>query len=48
MLSFTYNMVHGGDKAAESKQCSDQMLDKVEIEYPAVFSEPMYPIQEHR
>ena len=44
MLSFTHHMVHGGDKVDKARQYSEQMLDKLEKEYPAVFSEPMYPI----
>ena len=47
MLDFTYCVVYSDDKVAEVYQYSDQMLDKLEIEYPAVFSEPKYPIWEH-
>ena len=47
MLAFTYHVVYSGDKFAEVNQCSKQMLDQLEKEYPAVFSKPMYPIWEH-
>ena len=48
MLNFRYRMAHGGDKVAEVNQHSEQMLDKLEKEYPNVFREPIYPIWEHR
>jgi len=48
MLNFTHRAAHGGDKVAEVNPRSEQMLDKLEKEYPAVFSEPTYPIWEHR
>ena len=48
MLNFTHHELYGGDKVAELNQHGEQMLDKLEEEYPAVFSEPTYPIWEHR
>ena len=48
MLNFTHHAAHGGDKVAEVNQHSEQMLDELEKEYPDVFSEPTYPIWEHR
>ena len=48
MLNFTHRVAHGGDKIAEVNYCSKLMLDKLEKEYPHVFSEPKYPIWEHR
>ena len=48
MLNFTYFAAHGGDKVADVNQYSNQMLDKLEKEYPAVFSEPIYSIWEYR
>ena len=48
MLNFTQCAAYGGDKVAEVNQNSEQMLDKLEKEYPEVFSEPTYPIWEHR
>ena len=48
LLNFTYKVAHGGDKVAKVNQHSDQMLDKLEKEYLAVFSEPTYPLWEHR
>ena len=48
MLNFTHHVAHGGDKVAEVNQHSEQMLDELEKEYPDVFSEPTYPIWEHR
>ena len=43
MLNFAHCAAHCSDKVAEN-QCSEQMLDKLKKEYPAMFSEPMYPI----
>ena len=40
--------MHGGDKVSEIKQCSEQILDELEKEYPAMLSELMYPIWEHQ
>ena len=48
MLNFTNRVVHGGDKVAEVNQHTDQMLNKLEREYPDVFNEPMHPKWEHR
>ena len=48
MLNFTHHAAHIGDKVAEVNQHSEQMLDELEKEYPDVFSEPIYPIWEHR
>ena len=48
MLNFTYCVAHGGDKAAEVNHHSEQMLDKLEKEYPSMFSEPEYPIWEQK
>ena len=44
MLNFTHHAAHDGDKVAEVNQCSFQMLDKLEQEYPAVFRELIYPV----
>ena len=48
MLNFAHCVAHGVDKVAEVNYHSKQMLDKLEKEYPDVFSEPTYPIWEHR
>ena len=48
MLNFRHCAAYGGDKVAEVNQHSEQMLYKPEKEYPDVFSEPTYPIWEHR
>ena len=48
MLSFIYCVAHGGEKVAEVSYHSEQMLDELEKDYPVVFSEPTYPICEHR
>ena len=48
MLNFTYCAAYCGDKVAEVNQYSEQMLDKLEKKYPEAFSEPIYPIWEHR
>ena len=48
MLNFTYRVAHGGDKVAELNKRSETMLDELEIEYLDVFSEPTYPIWEHK
>ena len=48
MLDFTYCVAHGGDKFAEVNQHSEQMLDEHIKENPDVFSQPIYPIWEHR
>ena len=48
MLNFTYCAAHSGGKVAEVNQHSEQILDELEKEYPNVFSEPTYPIWEHR
>ena len=48
MLNLPHCMVHGGDKIAEVNHHSEQILDELEKEFPAVFSKPMYPIWEHQ
>ena len=48
MLNFIHHAAHGGDKVAEVNQCSEQILNELERENPAVFSEPMFPIWQHR
>ena len=48
MLSFTHGAVHSGNKVAEDNQCSDQMLDELEKEYPDMLDEPIYLIWEHQ
>ena len=48
MLNFTHHAVHGGDKLAEVKWHSEQMLGELEKEYPDVFTKPTYSIREHR
>ena len=48
MLNFTYYMAYSGDKVAGVNWHSEQILDKLEKEYPDVFIEPTYPIWEHR
>ena len=48
MLNFTHYAAHSGDKVAEINQHSDKMLDELEKEYLDVYSEPTYPIWEHR
>ena len=48
MLNFIHHVEHGGDKVAEVNKHSEKMLDELEKEYPAVFSEPIYPKWEHR
>ena len=48
MLDFRHCVAHGSDKVAKVKQCSEQILDKLEKKYPAVFSKPTYPIWECR
>ena len=48
MLNFTNCMVYSGEKVFEVNQHSDQRLDELEKEYLVVFSEPAYPIWEHR
>ena len=48
MRNFTHRAAHSGDKVAEVNRHSEQMLEKLEKEYPEVFSEPIYPIWEHR
>ena len=47
ILNFTYHLAPSDDKIAEVSLHSDLMLDKLEKEYLAVFSEPKYPIWEH-
>ena len=47
-LNFTHRVVYGGDKVAELNYHSETMLNELEKEYPDVFSEPTYPIWEHR
>ena len=44
MLNFTHHTAHSGDKVTEVNQHSEKMLDEMEKEYTAVFSEPTYPI----
>ena len=48
MLNFTHHAAYGSDKVAEVNRHSEEMLDEVEKEYLEVFSEPTYPIWEHR
>ena len=48
MLNFIHHASHGGDKVVEGNQNSEQMLDKLEKEYPTVFNESTYPLWEHR
>ena len=44
MLNFTHHAAYGGDKVAEVNQRNEQILDELKKKYPAVFSEPPYPI----
>ena len=44
MLNFGHYMAYSGDKFTEANQYSEQMLDELEKEHLAVFSEPIYPI----
>ena len=48
MFNFTHYAENSGDKVAEVNQHGENMLDKLKKEYPSVFSEPTYPIWEHR
>ena len=48
MLNFTHHLTHGSKKFAEVNWNSEQMLNELEKEYLAVFSEPAYPIWEHK
>ena len=48
MLNFTHSVAYDGDKVAKVNWHSEQMLDELEKEYLAVFSETTYPIWEHR
>ena len=48
MLNFTHRAAHSGDKVTEVNYHNEKMLDKLEKEYPDVFSEPTYPIWEYR
>ena len=48
MINYTNHVAYSGYKVAEVKWHSEQMLDEPEKEYPDVFSEPTYPIWEHR
>ena len=48
MLNFTHPVAYGCDKVAEVSQNSEQMLDQLEKEHPAVFGEPIDPIWEHK
>ena len=48
MLNFAYHAAHGDNKVAEVKQHSEQMLNKLKKEYPAVLRVPRYPIWEPR
>ena len=44
----THCAAYSGDKVSEVNQNSEQMLDKLENKYLEAFSEPTYPIWEHR
>ena len=48
ILNFTHRALQGGNKFAEVNQHSEQMLDELEKDYPAVFIEPKYSIWEQR
>ena len=48
MLNFTHHAACGSDKVAEVNQRSEQMPNELEKENLDVFSEPTYPIWEHR
>ena len=48
MLNFTHYAAHGGDKFAEVNHHNEQMLDKLEKEYPDMLSKPTNPIWEHK
>ena len=48
MLNFTHYAAHGGDKVAEINHHNEQMLDKLEKEYPDMLSKPTNPIWEHK
>ena len=48
MLNFTHHAAYSGDKVAKVNWHSEPMLDGLEKDYPEVFSEPAYPIWEHR
>ena len=48
MLNFTHHAAHSGDELADINQHSDQMLDELQKEYPDMFSEPAYSIQEYK
>ena len=41
-------MLHMVVKVDEVSQCSEQMLNELEKDYSAVFSEPTYPIWEYQ
>ena len=47
-LNFIYHAAYSGDKVAEVNWHSEQKLDELEKEYSDVFSEPKYPIKEHK
>ena len=48
MPNFTYRAAHDGDKVIKVNKYSNQMLNKLEKEYRAVFSEPMHYMWEYR
>ena len=47
-LNFVHRVAHGGEKMADVNPLSETVLDKLEKQYPAVFSEPTYPIWSNR
>ena len=47
-FNLIYCVAYSGDKVSEVNQNSNQMLEKLEKEYPDVLSESMHPIWEHK
>lgn len=47
-LNYIHRAAHGSESIGIKTEASERLLDELEVEFPAVFAEPKYPILKGR